>query len=237
MRFEWDDKKIELYVRASKETGFHKKLAEQILPFLNKDDELTDVGCGPGTIDFELSPYVRRINAVDIEPEIINYLRKEVKESELTNIFASIGDASFMSESLGDVVLTCFFSGIEDALPNLVGASKRLAIIITHGEGAKYKPSKISGNKRKTSASDIEKSLFEAGYNYTRKDLVLDFGQPLKSKEEAKAFIEMYCTEEDPNQRKAKIEEGLSNLKQSENNTYPYSIPTMKEVSIFIITK
>ena len=237
MRFEWDNEKIELYVRASKETGFHKKIAEQISSVLNKHDELTDVGCGPGIIDFELSQHVKSINAIDIEPEVIEYLQSEIKENKITNIFPVIADAALLDKSLGDVVLTCFFSGNEEAVVALIDASSRLSIIVTHGEGSKTKPSKISGNKRKTSASDIERTLLDGDYDYKRKDLTLDFGQPLKTEEEALEFLEMYCTEDDPVLRKCKIEEGFSNLKPSCNPVYPYAIPNIKEVAIFIITK
>ena len=237
MRFEWDEKKIEYYMRASMRTGFHKNIAEKIVPFLKEEDEIVDIGCGPGVIDFELSPYVKSIKAIDIEPEIIEYLKKLVERSKIDNIFPVLGDASEIEGELGDVTLMCFFSGEIDSQKKIIDAAKRLAIIITHGEGNSKNTSKISGNTRKRSAEDTVKELDAFGCNYDRINLQLDFGQPLKSLEEAKEFLEMYSTEDDPEIKKSKIEESLKNLTHSNHVFYPYSIPNMKDVSIFIVSK
>lgn len=237
MRFEWDEKKIEYYMRASMRTGFHKNLAEEIAPFLNEDDEVVDIGCGPGVIDFELSPFVKSIKAIDIEPEVIEYLKKLVERSKIDNIFPTLGDAFDIESGLGDVALMCFFSGDDAFQKRIIDVAKRLAIIITHGEGAVKNTSKISGGKRKKCAEDFVKELDALGYKYDRINLQLDFGQPLKSLEEAKEFLEMYCKEEDPEERKAKIEEGMGSLVSSNHVFYPYSIPNMKDVAIFIIKK
>ena len=237
MLFEWTESKIDLYVRASKETGFHRKLAEQIIPYFDKNDEVADIGCGPGLIDFDISPHVKKINAIDIDPKIIGFLKEEVERNNIDNIAPSIGDAETIDGVPCDVVLFCYFNSIGEHMHKLIGAARRLAIIIMHGAGTAGKPSKISANVRKTNALDMEEILSSHGYSYTKKELKLDFSQPLKTTEEARKFLEMYCTEEVPEERKNKIEEGLKNLKHSNHVFYPYSITNMKDATIFIVTK
>ena len=237
MRFEWNERKIDLYVRASRKTEFHKKLAEQILPYFSKEDEITDIGCGPGVIDFELSPFVKSIRAIDIEPIIINYLSNEIISRNASNITTSIGDLEKIEENVGDVVLFCYFSSISEHMNRIINAAGRLAIIIMHGDETVNKSSKISASFRRTYSSEMENFLIENGHTYLKKDMVLDFSQPLESEEEAKEFLEIYCTEEDLIKRRVKLDEGNNNIKQSDDPQYPYIIPCMKNVAIFIIKK
>ena len=236
MLFEWSKEKIELYERASKETGFHKKLAEIVIPFLNAEDEMTDIGCGPGLIDFELSPYVKTINAIDINEIIIDYLTSKINNSSPCNISASIGDAEKMDGNIGDVALFCYYTSLNEHMYRIIDSARRLAIIIMHGKDAANKPSKI-GIVRKTYTSEMEENLVKHGYNYIKKNVRVDFSQPIKTKEEALYFLEMYCSEKDSEKRKNIIDEGLKTLRKSDSSDYPYSLYKIKDVTVFIIKK
>ena len=237
MLFEWTEKKIELYVRASRQTGFHKRLAEYVIPYLKKEDEISDIGCGPGLIDIELSRYVKSIRAVDIEPLVIDYLSKSIIEANIDNVFPHLADAEKLETNIGDVVLFCYFNSVSENMCRLIDDAKRLAIIIMHGDNTAKKPSKISANIRKPYATEMENMLTERGYSFTKTALALDFSQPLKTTAEAVEFLNMYCTETDPMLRKTKLDEGILNLRERNDSEYSFIVPSTKDVAIFIVTK
>lgn len=72
--------------------GHRRRTAEDccayLLPSLRGDEELLDVGCGPGTITVGLARHLPRgrVTAVDPAPEAVAETRRHVAESGLTSV-------------------------------------------------------------------------------------------------------------------------------------------------------
>ncbi|MDR0886031.1 MAG: class I SAM-dependent methyltransferase [Clostridiales Family XIII bacterium] len=235
MRFEWTDEKIEQYIRASKYTEFHKNLAARIHPFLNESDRILDIGCGTGCIDIALSPWVKSITAFDIDDRAIDYFKEEIKKSDMHNITAYTRDFSQMSTIDCDVALLCYFGATHDELLEIIHAARRQTIVVMHSAGATTKPSKISRKVKHTSATQMHQFLSAMDLDYDFVDTRLEFGQPLRSKEEAIHFFEGYLQHFTHEERAQKIQVQLEELEKIDDKQYPYFYSRMKDISIFII--
>ncbi|MDR0851854.1 MAG: class I SAM-dependent methyltransferase [Clostridiales Family XIII bacterium] len=235
MLFQWTDEKIELYVRASRYTGFHRKLAAYISPLLTENDTLTDIGCGPGLIALTLAPMVKSIMTIDVDARVTGYLTREAEKAHVKNITTITADIADVADTACDVALMCYFGIPEERLVKILDTAKRLTVIITHGAGTAYAPSKISATVRRSYATDMEEFLCAGCYDYKRIDEKLNFGQPLKSKDEARCFFELYCKETIPEVRLKKIEKQIDQLQPTDDSIYPYFFPCLKDVAIFMI--
>jgi SAM-dependent methyltransferase len=235
MLFEWTDEKIELYVRASEYTGFHRKLAEYVTPLLKAGDAVLDIGCGPGLLSLRIAPLVKTITAIDVDEKVLGYLAEKAAAADVKNITTVTSDIAVVENLKSDVAMMCYFSCPGRVCTRIIRAAKRYTVIITHGAGASKKPSKISRMIRRPYAAEIEDFLVSGGFGYERIDDKLDFGQPLKSEEEAYNFLDTYCKEDAKEARDKKISEQMAQMQPTGDATYPLVFPCTKDVCIFII--
>jgi SAM-dependent methyltransferase len=235
MLFEWTDEKVELYVRASGYTGFHRKLAEYVTPLLKAEDEVLDIGCGPGLLTPWIAPLVKTITAIDVDEKVLGYLAGKAAAVGAGNITTVTSDIADVRDLNCDVAMMCYFSCPEDVMTRIIRAAKRYTVIITHGIGASEKPSKISRMIRRPYAAGIEGFLSKGGFGYERIDEKLDFSQPLKSEEEAYLFLDTYCKEDAREMRDKKISEQMAQMQSTGDEAYPLVFPCTKDVCIFII--
>ncbi len=63
---------------------------EKLLP---RDLSLADIGCGTGTLTFELARFARKVIGVDLSPEMLRRARDVAKQRELGNVEFRQGDA------------------------------------------------------------------------------------------------------------------------------------------------
>jgi len=232
--FQWTPEKLEWYVRASRKTGFHESIADIIRPLLKKNDAVCDFGCGPGLIDVALADSVREITAVDIDREVIEYLKNETKELGVKNIWPVLGDAEQTVQTLPpyDVALFCYFGGPGAFLKSVLANANRLAVCVMHGIDTTKRPSKIGGHQRRAHAAEMRIFLKNEGIAYRQKNLRLDFSQPLMSIDEARLFFEVYSGNDDSREN---IRRRLALVERSSEPAYPWVFPCVKDVSIFVI--
>lgn len=239
----WTGKKIEWYVRASKWTGYHKKLAKIISPYIKDTDHVVDLGCGPGLIDFEIADSVKNITAIDISSFVLGYYNNAISEGRYTNITTKCGDAKADPEELipseFDVALFCFFGGTHAAFRAAQRKASRLTINITHGIATQEPPSIINGEVQRVYADEMEVYLVNEGIRYTKISERVDFSQPFLSMEEAKCFFETYASEgEDGSpERRAQLERQLSLVEKIDDPVYPWLFRKPKDTAIFLIEK
>ena len=241
MLADWSDKKIEWYVRASKWTGYHQKLADRIRPLLKKTDHVVDLGCGPGLIDMAIAGDVKNITAIDINPLVLSHYNNVIAGERHHNIQTLCGDAKQHPEELipeeFDVALFCFFGGPHAAFKTAQGKASRLTINITHGNAMQEAPSIISGEFQRVYEDEMEAYLVNEGIRYTKTSEWIDFSQPLSSMDEAKCFFETYASEgeEGSSERRAQIERQLSEVKKIDDPVYPWLFSKPKDTAIFVI--
>ncbi|MDR1028906.1 MAG: class I SAM-dependent methyltransferase [Clostridiales Family XIII bacterium] len=237
MIFEWTDEKIEFFARAGAYTGFHRKLAGLILPYMGADEDVIDVGCGLGLIDFELASRVRSITAVDEHPAVIRYMRDRVRARGPRNIFPRIADARVVSGGDWDVVLLSFFGTPDAGLKYMISEAGKRVVIITHGEDTDPVHSLVKPKVKKVFARDMEEFFLAERYAYRKHIVDLDFGQPLRSMEEAVYFLESYSLEQDAEAKRTRLDFLLKRVVETGDATYPYFLPKPKNVAVFAVER
>ncbi|MFN4292676.1 MAG: class I SAM-dependent methyltransferase [Thermoflexales bacterium] len=68
----------------------------QLARFLDPKPDWTmlDLGCGNGAFALPLARYVRRIHAVDVQPAMVDALRRRLRQARLDNVVAQVAPAS-----------------------------------------------------------------------------------------------------------------------------------------------
>ncbi|MDR2611217.1 MAG: methyltransferase, partial [Clostridiales Family XIII bacterium] len=151
--FDWTPEKIEYYRRASDYTGFFRKLVELALPFFDAEDEVVDLGCGLGLFDVLLAPYVRHIEAIDVHPYAIAYLKCALVNGGITNVDAVLSDTADYIVSgavaraldggetrptermrVWDVIFMSFFGEASDTFNILLRQARKRVVMITHND-------------------------------------------------------------------------------------------------------
>ena len=237
MLFDWSYEKIEYFAAASEYTGFHKKLAKYILPHLSQEDDLIDVGCGLGLIDFELASEVNSITAIDENSKVIESLAEQVKKRGVKNIFPKVKDFNDIIENKWDILLLSFFGEPDDTMKALIDGVQKKTILITHGQDNEPLHSKVLPLVRTVFLPELEDYFVEMNYNYTKQNIIMDFGQPLKSMDDAICFLDSYALQEDPIEKKERLDTMLSRLVETDNEKYPLFLPKERCISILVMEK
>jgi SAM-dependent methyltransferase len=238
MQYEWTQDKIEYFIRASIHTGFHRWLASAVRPFLKPDDNIVDIGCGIGRIDLELAKDVRSITAIDENPDAIRQLKENATKLHIENILTEVKDAGKIRDNSWDVTLLSFFGEPGDGLQELISKTGRCSILITHIESYHPSPALPPHNSvRKIYAGEMEIFFEKVGMSWQKQILTLEFGQPLKSLDDARHFIEIYTVQTDPEARRQHMERTLPRLVKTAHPEYPYYLPKDKHIAIYTIEK
>lgn len=66
--------------------------AAYLLPELNEDQQLLDVGCGPGTITIDLANHVSHVTGIDAGASIVAQARQLATNYEVSNVDFNIAD-------------------------------------------------------------------------------------------------------------------------------------------------
>jgi len=228
MNFIWDQNTIRWYQEANEYTGFYKNVATLIAPSLQGYADFCDMGCGLGLIDLELSDCIDRITCVDINELVIQALQKSIKAREIDNIDARVMDISYLEENW-DVIHLSFFGS--RSLVKYLPRCKKLIAVVTKTDYPAFYPVKYKKTRRSTVA-DVEQILTDLGIPYSIQVVCLEFGQPLRSMEEARSFVRAEASDISEDDLNDFLSEHLVETGQEE---YPFYIPNLKTFGIFEI--
>jgi len=216
---------------ASAYTGFHKTLAERIISLLSPDDTLCDIGCGLGRLDLELAPYVSEILAVDVNEYAAKMLKRDAERAGLRNLQVCIKDAAELDGSF-DIVLLSLFGGLE-IQRYLELCRKKLIMIVGSGRKSGLYPERYR-REIKNAVPDVKKALEAMDVRFTLESYAHEFGQPLRTMGEAELFILSNAPEAGHDE----VDEFLNaNIRTTDSNEFPYYLPYLKELGIFVIDK
>ena len=231
MLITWNDRTLAWFRSASEYTGFHKKLAEILMPYIDRDGTLCDLGCGIGLIDFVLCENVKNITCVDIDPEAVRLCSGEVARRGITTIYPLLSDAKDLTGTW-DTVISLFHGTTEALVDSYVRFAKKKVIAVTHTEGVgTFGPREYKSPKCNTAITAAE-LLKERGVEHTLINGALEYGQPFRELDDAWEFVMAYSK----NAPGEAIEEYLSeNLVETKDPEYPLYLPNMKNFGIFII--
>ena len=85
-----------------------KRGIELIAP--DRDAEVLDVACGPGTLTLNVAPLVRKVVAVDFAASMLELLEEKRRVAKIRNIEALVGDGTALpfADARFDAAFSCF---------------------------------------------------------------------------------------------------------------------------------
>jgi len=228
--YQWTADRIEWYDRAVRFTGFSDKVAEFLSPHMPPNESVCDLGCGTGHLAMALARRGYRVKAADRNPLVLDFLRRE---SERRGLNVGIVDADWhtLSTPLSENITMVFAGRLDTELPfYLELCGKRLLLVV------KNSPQSHVKNDGETSPSYVSKAhLLQAletmNLHYQVEDHRVEFGQPLRSVEEAEAYIASF------NDRGFRPAEITDRLIQFDDSEFPLYLPNEKRVALFVIDK
>lgn len=233
MLIQWSEQSAKWFRTASEYTGFHEKLVQLILPDIQPEDELCDLGCGAAMVDFALSDHVRAISCVDKNPDAIAAVEREIARRGVGNIETLCCDAYGLDRQW-DTVLLVFFGRIAENVEHYLKLCRKNVIAVVRGGENQGFDGKRYISPHRYSAAQTAQVLDARGVNYRLRNAVLEYGQPLESMEDALSYITAY-KKYPPEQEPAEYLAG--NLSCTGDESFPYYLPYEKHMGIFEISR
>ncbi|MCK8827288.1 class I SAM-dependent methyltransferase [Natroniella acetigena] len=232
--FKWNKKKLEWFKAASAETDFYCGVIEKCQQVINQEDTFIELGCGLGELSLSLISQFKSGTALDINREVIDYLRNKCSGLEVDNLELIVGDWLTFNFFTGyDVVLLSYLNGISSNLERLFSLSKKYIIVVLP-QKAENNPFhlnefyKIEKKGRETVEKAVD-DLVSQNIDFELIEQTAEFGQPLKSFRDYKDFLRVYFGIE---------EEAIINklaVKYLQETEEGYYLPNRKKSGIIII--
>jgi len=211
--FIWDSKSIEWFSNSAKLTDFHKNIAKEIIPFIEKDSSILSLGCGLGYLERQLSSYFSKMTLIDIDENVIEFLKK----NKLSNQDILMADSNIINIK-ADYLLLSFFSRMYevDALDRYLSLiNKKIFYLV---------------NERHTDLNVLIKYLLDKKANFKLKSLRLNFNQIL-DKSEINEYINHYYS----NIKDGKRNKLLNQFEEISNNKVEFK--NRKKIILIVISK
>jgi hypothetical protein len=225
MTFRWNKDTIRWYKSANAFTSFYKNIADSITN-IEKTETLCDLGCGLGLIDLEMAPRLKKIDCFDICVPVLDSLNADIAERGIRNIDTHLQDCNTVSGHW-NIALMCYFGTNE--LDRYLKLCKRLIAVVGRPSRDGLFPSKYRKDKNNT-VEHTRRYLDERRISYMLTEREFEFGQPLKTLEDAREFVAAHA----PEATDAEIDEFLNDrLIKTQDETYRYYLPRKKPVGIF----
>ena len=227
LRMPWDARKLDWLIRAAAWTGFPRKLAALLLPHLSPGASLCDLGCGAGLTDLALAPVLGSVTCLDRSQAALSALASLAAAQRLSNVETVLGDAEQLS-GVWDHTLLISFGRPEQYPLWLAHCRRSLIAVVREDSSAAFGP----GHPAKHNTADRTAAFLDGhGIPYTLTRHVLEYGQPLRSREDAVEFVQAYATD-----ASADIGPYLDRaLRSTGDGAFPLYLPNQKRFGIFVL--
>lgn len=208
--------------------GYHRTLAAHLVPYLPQNAHVCDVGCGLGYLSRALAPHCKRVTAIDSEPLALAVLRENTPE----NIEVFEGDAFTLSPGRQfDAMVFCFFGTMDETL---LLAKKHCSgkVIVIKRSWTQHRFSLVPTPVQRYTSSETEQYLRDRSIPFAHETLLLDMGQPLRSKDDAVRFFSAYGQAGESSV--ISFENIESRLQKTDEPAFPYYLPQEKPLGIFV---
>ena len=236
MMYLWEPAMIRFMEDASEQTTYNDEIADVLRKQLKDTDRVCDVGSGLGYLSDALAPYVAHVTAIDRNGNAVEATKRRLERKNLTNVEAVTADAFiYKPERPFDAMVFCFFGQLDSVLriarEQCDPAAGRIFVVTRN-----YSVHRFSVGRKpcgKGGADDMAETLEEQRIPFVRTDLSLEFGQPLRSLEDAMLFFKTYSRDDDP----ALITEEFvrSKVEKRDRPGFPYYLPHRREISILFL--
>lgn len=231
--FTWTAESVEWYIRAERENHFHRDIADHLKEFVSSGESLTDVGCGLGCVDFALSPFVKNILCVDVEPLVITEVNRQIRETGCGNISAVCCDWQELKHNSCDVLLLCSFGRLSEDLERFLKLCRKKILYVRRSEKV-FSEGFTSEYYLKNAVQKEERYAREHGLDVTVRYFMAQAGQPFRNMQEAVRFTEYYRLAP-PGQTAMQYLDGR--LRVRDGGEYPLYLPNKKEMFLLCAEK
>ena len=195
--FQWNAEKVRFMEDAAAWGDFHARLAAELAPYLPRDGHVCDAGCGTGHLALALSPYVKRVTAVDVSHQALALLAENCRKRGAANIDIRCGDiARLPPEQPYDAMVFCFFGHIKEILA-ISAAQCRGTVLAVMRSDAAHRFSAAQPAIRRGGYFRGREELEKLGVPFQAKEMELPMGQPFRTLEDARRFFELYRQPDD----------------------------------------
>ena len=227
--YPWTEERIVWYQRAVAFTGFDRALADLAIGAPKPGEEVCDLGCGTGYLALELARRGCRVTAVDRAGVCLDYLRAEAARRGLTDRLTAV-EADWHDlppETAWDTVVMAFAGKPDEELEGYLARCRRRLVLVTKTSAQSHVRGPGEPPLFRRNADALEAALRARGLSFARRDAVLDFGQPLRSREEAEAYLAVY----------GGPESALTRLTETGDPEFPLCLPNEKRLAVFTIAR
>lgn len=228
MHIQWKERSIQWFYNASAYTSYDKELAELLLKQIQVRGSLCDLGCGLGLVDMEMAPYIGQITCLDSDATVVEALRKRAAERGIQNITARVGDARQL-EGHWDTVLTMFHGQTADFVERYIAMADHVFLALVHSH-AKQQPNGAFSHTCAHIETTIQ-TLERRGIPYEMIRGGLEYGQPLKSLEEAREYALAYSNDSS----ESGLAEYLERMVETGEEEFPYYLPKTRNFGLFVV--
>ena len=227
--YPWTEERIVWYQRAVAFTGFDRALADLAIGAPKPGEEVCDLGCGTGYLALELARRGCRVTAVDRAGVCLDYLRAETARRGLADRLTVV-EADWHDLPPGtawDTVVMAFAGKPDEELGGYLALCRRRLVLVTKTSAQSHVRGPGEPPLFRRNADALEAALRARGLSFARRDAVLDFGQPLRSREEAEAYLAVY----------GGPESALTRLTETGDPEFPLCLPNEKRLAVFTIAR
>ena len=220
--FNWTDEAIRFMEDACRRTDFHEHLTAMLLPHLSGASRVSDAGCGLGYLSLTLAPHVAHVTAAERDDRALDVLRRELTARCITNVTPLCTDVlTYVPPEKFDAMVFCFFGSMEEIL-SAARAQCCGTVLAVVRDDARHR---FSGAPRGDSRHGFRRAcavLDEHAIPYTAHRAALRFPQPLRTQDEARAFLSLY----------GGGEAQMSNLVSTGDPDFPWQLPGVRRFGI-----
>lgn len=220
--FNWTRQTIGWYAAAVAYTGFGRKLADIVTDYLPKNETVCDLGCGIGWLALELAARGYAVTAMDKSAGAIAWLRDERDRRGLSTLEALEQDwRSLEEEPLWDNIVMVSAGRSEDTEPFFRRLCRKRLIVADRVH--------LSSHVRADGGTSAQRRILPsaAGPMEALQTFSLEFGQPLTSLEDARAYISVFGGA-------AAMGETLSTLVETGDAAFPFYLPYRKDLELIV---
>lgn len=223
----WTPDTVRFQKDAAEYGTYHQTLAAHIAAYLPPDARVCDAGCGLGFLSRSLAPHCAHVTAIDSSSLALSVLRTQTPP----NIEICEADLFTLADARRfDAMVFCFFGNMEDTFL-LAKKHCRGKVIVIKRSWSRHRFSLGQEPLQKYTSDETELFLRTRGVPFSREDLTLDMGQPLRSKEDAVRFFTVYDRGNEP--RAISFENIENRLQKTDSPVFPYYLPQEKPLGIF----
>ena len=227
--YRWTPEMIRFLEDAADQTENYRSLAEALCELLPANARICDVGCGLGHLAEQLCASFASVTALDCSRLAIDAFQARLGRNVPKNLQILCADAFGLPEDLTfDAMIFCYFG----SLPEILHVAQRHctgSVIVIRRNYERHRFDVGAHPRLRATAAGTVQTLREMGIECRTITLQPEFGQPLRSMEDALRFFRLY--RRDPVQTVA-WESIAPKLVETGDAAFPYYFPQRKDVSI-----